>query len=516
MYRDRDFDIGEFPRLVPYRDRNIPWQQLLSAREHALAQDLELPVLLQAMGGDDEFLLEVARHAILSGLSNRIETIFYRQEALRDCLTNSTAVRQLYGITATAVERSKQRSWNMSSHYTTSLLHGAIGLLEALSEVLRQLRIVSESQAGRFKSEAFKNLFAMLTTELNDDYLRLIQNHLKELQFRKGVLLGAQLGEWNESANFTLRNAPPKKRNIVQRLLVKTPRTYTFQMAQEDVAGSRILSNMEHRGMSRIAIALAQSADHVLGFFKMLRAELGFYICCLNLHERLTALGEPLCFPGPEPSGSRQSSFSGLYDVCLALQMRRKVVGNTCKLDGKSLVVITGANQGGKSSFLRSIGLAQFMMQSGMFVGAEEFRAEICPALFTHYKREEDASMKSGKFDEELARMSEIANEIVPNSTLLLNESFAATNEREGSEIAQQIVSALLEKRIKIFYVTHLYGFARQAFQSSSGDAMFLRAERQPDGTRTFKMLEGEPLETSYGPDLYREIFTPRAESQKA
>jgi DNA mismatch repair ATPase MutS len=64
---------------------------------------------------------------------------------------------------------------------------------------------------------------------------------------------------------------------------------------------------------------------------------------------------------------------------------------------------LTGANQGGKSTFLHSIGLAQLMMQSGMFVGAERFEAAPCPALFTHYKREEDATMKSGKLDEELA-----------------------------------------------------------------------------------------------------------------
>jgi DNA mismatch repair ATPase MutS len=52
-------------------------------------------------------------------------------------------------------------------------------------------------------------------------------------------------------------------------------------------------------------------------------------------------------------------------------------------------VIITGANQGGKSTFLRSLGLAQLMMQSRMFVGAESFEAELCPALFTHYKRED-------------------------------------------------------------------------------------------------------------------------------
>jgi DNA mismatch repair ATPase MutS len=90
---------------------------------------------------------------------------------------------------------------------------------------------------------------------------------------------------------------------------------------------------------------------------------------------------------------------------------------------------------------------------------------------------------------------------------LLFNESFAATNEREGSEIAKQIVCALLEKRIKIFYVTHLYEFARGVYDRKIENAMFLRAERKADGTRPFRLIEAEPLETSYGEDLYRQIF---------
>ena len=105
---------------------------------------------------------------------------------------------------------------------------------------------------------------------------------------------------------------------------------------------------------------------------------------------------------------------------------------NSVEADGKNLTIVTGANQGGKSSFLRGIGLAQLMMQCGMFAGAESFAADLCAALFTHYKREEDATMKSGKFDEEIARMSDIVDGITPNSLVLFNESFAATNEREG------------------------------------------------------------------------------------
>ena len=80
------------------------------------------------------------------------------------------------------------------------------------------------------------------------------------------------------------------------------------------------------------------------------------------------------------------------------------------KAEDKDLVIITGANQGGKSTFLRSIGLAQLMMQCGMFVAAESFGSNICTCLFTHYKREEDPTMRSGKLDEELGRMSSIVD----------------------------------------------------------------------------------------------------------
>jgi DNA mismatch repair ATPase MutS len=239
----------------------------------------------------------------------------------------------------------------------------------------------------------------------------------------------------------------------------------------------------------------------------MLRLDLGFYVGCLNLRYQLGRKGESICFP--EPLGERKAMLScrGLYDVCLSLSTKDRVVGNDVSCDDKMLVMITGANRGGKSTFLRSIGLAQLMMQCGMFAPAEYFRANVCDGIFTHFKREEDTSMKSGKLDEELSRMSSIVDSMTPNGILLLNESFASTNEREGSEIARQIVRALLEAGIKVFYVTHMFDLAQGFYLAKMDAALFLRAERLADGRRTFRLVEGEPLPTSYGEDLYRQIF---------
>jgi adenosyl cobinamide kinase/adenosyl cobinamide phosphate guanylyltransferase len=490
MYRDRDFDLRQ----------ELPWN------ESALMQDLELGTLLRAMAGDDKFLFDVARSALLSGLQNDVDTILYRQEILKDCLKNPAIVRGLYDLAGETIEQKWKHRFGIISRSPDGILYEAIKLLQMFMGMLRKLRGIAEAHAGRFESEGFAALFAMIERELSDEYLASIQDHLTELRFRKGVLLNAELGDGNEGTNYVLRRARGKRPNWLKRIFGRNPPAYTFRLHERDDAGARILSDLQNCVINLVANALAQSADHVLSFFDMLRTELAFYVGCLNLHGRLVSKEEPVCFPRPAPAGERRHRFSGLYDACLSLLMERKAVGNAAAAD-KNLVIITGANQGGKSVFLRSIGLAQMMMQCGMFVAAESFDAELCTRLFTHYKREEDATMKSGKLDEELARMSDIVDHLAPNSMLLCNESFAATNEREGSEIARQIVCALLERRVKVFFVTHLYEFAHGLFDRKTGDAIFLRAERRADGTRTFRLVEGEPLQTSYGEDLYREIF---------
>jgi DNA mismatch repair ATPase MutS len=512
MHRDRDFDLYQPMSWDTYRwkRQELDREEVLRAllwNAPALLQDLELDTLLHAMAGGDEFVFEVGQQALLTGLKNDLDTILHRQAILKDCLKNPAVVRNLYDLMTAIIEQTRRQWWGLSSEYPSSMLYSAVEMLETFIVVLRKLRGVAEENLANVESEGFASLFAILRKELSEEYLATIKDHLKELKFRKGVLLSAQLGESNEGTNYLLRKSHGKEPSWFDRILGKGPPGYTFSLDPRDEAGGRIMSDMRSRGIVRVARATAQSADHVLSFFKMLRTELAFYIGCLNLHGELASRGMPITFPIPRPAGTRQHEFNGLYDVCLVLTMRRPVVANTANANRKNLVIITGANQGGKSTFLRSIGLAQLMMQCGLFVGAERFEAETCPAVFTHYKREEDTNMKSGKFDEELARMSDLADHLLPNSMLLFNESFAATNEREGSDIAGQIVRALLKKDMRIFYVTHLYEFARGFFDEKKDGALFLRAERKDDGSRTFKLVEARPLETSYGEDLYQEVF---------
>ena len=473
--------------------------------DDVVTQDLELQTLWNAMAAGDEFLFEVAKRAILSSLTDP-DAVVYRQRVLADCLEHPETVRQLYELAINALENEREVSplWHRSS--PDSIVYRSVRVLTLQVGVLRRLRQIAEQQAGNFRSEGFRRFFAMLREELSDDYLQTVEHHLRELEFKRGVLESAALGQGNKGRRYIVRKQREQRWTERFSFGTRSP-GYTFTIPPRDENGFRALEEIRGKGINLVADAVAQSADHVKSFFSMLRIELAFYLGCLNLRERLDAKGEPACFPTPVAAGQRALAAEGIYDVCLTLHLPDRVVGNDVNADGTSLVMITGANQGGKSTLLRSLGLAHLMMQSGMFVGAQSFRASVCAGVFTHYKREEDATMHSGKLDEELARMSEIAGQITPGSILLCNESFAATNEREGSEIARQVVRAMLDKQIKVFFVSHMYDLAHSFYAQGLDTALFLRAERQPDGRRTFKLAEGEPLPTSYGEDSYLRIF---------
>ena len=495
-----------------YRDQDFDMQGKLPPQAQALTQDLELQTLWSAMALGDKFLLEVAQKVMLCSLTDS-DTIRYRQHVLQDCLKNASIIRDIYAIAVEAIESERKNYLGLLVKYPSWVLTRSIEVMQMFVGALKKFKRLAEKHANAFESEGFTTFFAMLNRELSDDYFARVQQHLQELKFPSGMLMSAELGQGNKGIHYMLRKPQNKKQGWIERVFTEKPPTYGFTIDERDESGARALSDLKDRGINLVANALAQSTDHILSFLTMVRTELAFYIGCLNLHGQLAQMGEPLCFPLPTVLDERRHSFQGLYDACLALTMKQQVVGNDLSASGKNLVIITGANQGGKSTFLRSIGLAQVMMQCGMFVAAESFCANVCLSLFTHYKRKEDATMKSGKLDEELNRMSTIVDKITPQSMVLFNESFAATNEREGSEIARQIVRALLDKRIQVFFVTHLYEFAHGFFDEKRGNALFLRADRQPDGRRTFRLIEGEPLQTSYGEDVYNRVFMPGKES---
>ena len=276
------------------------------------------------------------------------------------------------------------------------------------------------------------------------------------------MLISAELDRDNSGINFVLRASGDARRRLEGAARDRSALRPTPSPSRRATRpGGQILADLTSRGINLVANAAAQSADHIRSYFTMLRAELGFYVSCLNLADRLAAKGVPISVPEPAAAVTARVLLHRPAR-CLpgAAVSRTRSSATTCRPTGSRWSSSPAPTPAGKSTFLRSVGVAQLMMQCGLFVTAGSYRANVTRGIFTHFIREEDAGMTSGRLDEELRRMSAIADQIGPHCLMLFNESFAGTNEREGSEIGRQVVRALLDAGITVFFVTHRFGFA--------------------------------------------------------
>ncbi|QIS03208.1 DNA mismatch repair protein [Nocardia brasiliensis] len=466
----------------------------------AVVRDLGLDILFDAMAAGDPFLRDSVESIMMHG-SIDPATIEYRQQVLADCLADPGAVRRLYEL---ACAGAGVRRWTIGRGGAP---RAKLNLsLEPLAESLDRVRRVRAACAALdLRSAGFARLSALVAARFPDKVLDAVETHIDALRFEHGIALGAGLGVGNKPVDIVLHEPPgPARRGIFG---VDRRGRRGFTLPGGDEKGAQYLARLIGRGLAPVADTVSHATDLLAEFFLSLRTELAFYLGCVNLHERLSAAGYPLCFPRPLPLGAPQFRCRELRDPTLVLSSSAPVGGNAIEGARRSLIFVTGANSGGKSTFLRSAGLAQVMLQAGMFVQADSFAADVRAGVCTHFRTEDDATMTYGRLQEELARMREITEVIGPGALLLCNEPFASTNEREGTQIAEPILRALRDAGVKIFCVTHLHDLAREFYDRRGDSELFLRAERLPDGTRTFRLVEGEPAATSHGGDMFGRVF---------
>ena len=465
-----------------------------------LREDLKLNLVLDAVAAGDRDIRDAWDQAVFAPLQDKA-LIEYRHEVLKDAETNTDAFWTLYEMCQEADRRHKGSlttvNW-MSNYDLMATFHGAVADLTAYIQTLRALRKLAEQYGGSFRSRGFLSLFRMLREELSEAYLEDVKRQLAELSSLDAFVVSVRLGSYLQGVDYVLQR---REKKLLDLALAGAG---TYKLGERDDP-ARDIGARQARAVNELVNALGRSAVYLAGFFDTLRSELAFYGGCLIFSEGMRSRGMPVCMPTITDAGTDSRAWEELYDVSLVVLKRAAVTGNDLRSSHKRLYLITGANQGGKTTFLRSLGLAQLMAQCGMPVGAASFAAPLRGAVYAHFKREEDRWMNSGKLDEELVRMRKITDFIRPGDLLLLNESFSSTSEREGSEMLRQVTQALLDSGVEIFSVSHLHTYAA-AFLGRE-EVQFLRAQRLESGKRTFRIQTGEPLETAYGEDLYREVF---------
>ena len=477
-----------------YSSKDFKWKDTENKIFDDRFNDLEMGHILNAMSDGNDEIFNVCRQVMDESLQSESE-IIYRQEILKDCINRPEVIRKIYKVCMDTVSKRNNSWYGLSMTHSSTIFSNAIELLKIYMEALVDIRKIVEKE--NFTSEGMRRFSALICRELSEDYLRELRSLKEDIDDRDTILISSGFGDFLQGVSY----AECRKEHGLSRLQWLILPSYT--VSERDISGAKDIEDRIDRAVNKVADSTSRAAENMERFTDQLRKEISFYIGALNLLDKFNEMGLPFCFP--VISDEKKRVWEELCDLSLALMTKRKVTGNSIESCDKSLYLITGANQGGKTTFLRSAGQCQLMAQSGIYVCAEKCEFPINKKIYTHFKREEDEKMSSGKLDEELVRMSAIIDDIGKDCLLLSNESFSSTNDLEGSEIFGQITDGLTDSGVEIFSVTHLVNYSDSYADKKS--TICLRAERKENGERTFKLVQAKPLKTAYGEDIYKKIF---------
>ncbi|MBO5488759.1 MAG: hypothetical protein J5972_02510 [Eubacterium sp.] len=477
----------------------------------ALKQDLNLQTIMRGMARKDYEDEECIWEELLTPLTS-VEEAVKRQKVVADACEQEKIVMELREIicpaTVTfvhqmeAIQDSRGKNFLSETMVGTYLdaLRTLVGMLVAIHHLIEKNETLFEESGFRFFRDSF---YEEVSPEKILEQQELVE-HLDAFKRKGEITLSGVVSEGLFVKDVHLISVAEKAKKGGRRLFASKEQLLLDDTMYESAV----------EFTNRFLLDLLEDSLPYLKCWEenlhRLRSQIAFLAGCVKLHAFQKTIGIAFCFPDEQ-----EERADGLYDLSLALQTQTVPVSNSLARQKYHGIIVTGANQGGKSTFLRSMGIAQVMCQAGMFVPAAFFPLHVYDNIYTHFTRREDASMNMGKFEEELKRMQGIIRHARENTVILLNESFATTTEVTAYQIAMDLIHACLEEGISIWMVTHITSFAKQMYEEGREDVLFLSAGREANHEERYSMVEKAPENTSYGLDLYDEIIFGDKKSEK-
>ena len=488
--------------------------------------------LFSLSGGD--MLLKLCEE-----LCTDIDTINYRLDCLEDFINNPELRENLRRVVNELSHTYFTGHGDTDVNAFYEIKERSDFLLSYLDAIGRINDIYSRI-SGNIKSEAVRGLFEFFKALPQSEEFKNIDKDLSELK----EIFSKTIRSVKVGINFDAAMIPDSaglmevsydkiypKGNVIERLV------FGQVMGQECFEGEEHLSSLTRHAPAdidtalfrelseytaayakRISSALAGYQKSFFSDISELEHQLDFYEGAAMLVKNASVRGMKFCRPKLLPMEKRKTKLKGAFDLCLykelvlkypAQALKDRLMINDLTLDEKARIfMLTGANNGGKTTFARAAAVCQVLAQAGLFVPAEYAEVSVCDNVFTHFPKSEQTGIDTSRFTVEIKELKKIVVSMTSHSLVILNESLQSTTPEECMKIAAIHCELFASAGVRGIYVTHLTGlyneFERINRKNYPSTLASLVSETDENEKRLYRITAQPPSGESLAMTIYR------------
>jgi len=424
-----------------------------------------------------------------------VETIRYRHEVMRD-MEDATLMAYIkaFAERMTIVRRylAMVEKLDFNYHKKGWFLEAALLYCEAMTDLARDLSLAN------LKSRGFLAFRKYMTRYVQTPEFRSLQ---AEAQKVKGALSGLKYCVIVQPGKFSVRKYEGETDYSIE--VEKT-----FQKFKQGAVKDYLVKLNEPSGMNHIEAQILnfvarlypeqfvaldlfceQHSSFVDETIRVFDREIQFYIAYLEFIADIKHKGLSFCYPQVNPT-SRELYDGDAFDLALArtlLYTQKPVICNDFFLEGpERIIVVSGPNQGGKTTFARMFGQLHYLGSLGCPVPGREAQLFLFDEIFAHFEREENIQNLRGKLQDDLIRIQDILDRATPNSILIVNEIFVSTTLKDAVFLSKEIMARVMELDALCVWVTFI-----DELSSLSEKTISMVSTVVPDNPamRTFKIV---------------------------
>lgn len=481
---------------------------------------------------------------IFTQLTDDEEVLNYRLDILEDFLNVPSLEAVLYENVHKLYVNEHVNIQKLGLADSFYALNQRLGSLQTYIECITKCHEFCQKYQDKLKSKALKELVVYFAQVYNSEYFDEVKRETQEClnilsKGVKSVTVGINFDDMMRPVEAMLLGVSTESikkkgrfdwifKHLDQgssRAIGKTHSLYNENGGTNDLEAPlfRELKEVNSEYITHLDTAIRayfkKSTEDILTF----QSQMSFYIGAKKLVEAVNARGLKMVRPKYLPAGERKFDAKGIFDLSFYIQMvgsdpmaklSEKIITNDCTMDDDGrFFVLTGANNGGKTTYTRAIGIIQVLAQAGIYVPAVECSLSPVDFIYTHFPKEEEVGLNSSRFTQECKQFKETLDTATSHSMLLLNESIQSTTPTECVYIATELTKIFRCVGVRGVYATHLLELAKNLGKINDeveGDTKLVSIITTVDTTkgnqRLYRIVRAEPQEFGYARTIYEKF----------